>query len=45
LKENIRFLYRMLRDLESRGFDTVVVGKAFYDDHMHGLRVENLVKK
>jgi|GEM_PF-532197 len=31
LKENIRFLYRVLRDLKSRGFDAVVVGKAFDD--------------
>jgi len=32
LKENIRFLYRMMRDLKSKGFDAVVVGKAFDDD-------------
>ena len=32
LKENIRFLYRMLGDFKSRGFDAVVVGKAFDDD-------------
>jgi len=32
LKENIRFLHGVLRDLKSRGFDAVVVGKAFDDD-------------
>jgi len=32
LKKNIRFLYRMLGDFKSRGFDAVVVGKAFDDD-------------
>ena len=45
MKENIRFLYRMLGDFKSRGFDAVVVGKAFDDDHMCGSRVEYLVKK
>ena len=32
MKENVRFLYRMLGDFKSRGFDAVVVGKAFDDD-------------
>ena len=45
LKENVRFLYRMLGDFKSRGFDAVVVGKAFDDDYLHGSRMEDLVKK
>jgi hypothetical protein len=32
LRENIVFLYRMMCELKSKGYDVLVVGKAFDDD-------------
>lgn len=32
MKENIAFLYRMLHELKDRGYNVVVVGKAYDDD-------------
>jgi len=32
LKENIVFLYKMILDLKSKGYNIMIVGKAFDDD-------------